>query len=343
MADKLKIPKISLEHLKRLTDDTGLLQHAKYIIPERQNGYCTDDNARALIVAAKYYKKHPEPVVLKLFEIYLSFLYHSLKPDKTVHNFLDYNRNWRTGKSEQDTLGRAIWAFGSVTASPPNNDYIQIVREFFDDTCQHLSSMPAKSVSYAILGLSEFLEKFPTDKQATELLTKAADILFKNYNKYTSSDWMWFEDILSYANAIMPAAMFAAAKILKNKTYLDVAEKSCFFLLENTFNGKHFSFIGSNGWYPKGKKRAQFDQQPIEAADTVIMLAKAYQATKNKKYKLLQKKAFNWFLGENDTNMPLYDSKTKGCCDGLGADGVNINQGGESIVSFLLASLYLSD
>ena len=147
--------------------------------------------------------------------------------------------------------------------------------------------MPAKSVSYAILGLSEFLEKFPTDKQTNELLTKAADTLFKNYNKYTSSDWMWFEDILSYANAIMPAAMFAAAKILNNQTYLDVAEKSCSFLLENTFNGKHFSFVGSNGWYPKGKKRAQFDQQPIEGADTVIMLAKAYKATKNKKYKLL--------------------------------------------------------
>jgi uncharacterized protein YyaL (SSP411 family) len=336
-----KLPQPSIEHLKRLTDDTGILQHAKYIIPDRQNGYCTDDNARALIVTAKYYKQHPEPAVLRLFETYLSFLYHALKPDKTVHNFLDYNRNWQTGKSEHDTLGRTIWAFGSVIASPPNDDYIPIVREFFYDTCQHISSLPAKSASYAILGLSEFLNKFPSDKQATELLTKAADILFKNYNKYTSSDWMWFEDILSYANAILPAAMYAAAKILNNQTYLETAEKSCSFLLENTFNGKHFSFIGSNGWYLKGKKRAQFDQQPIEGADTVIMLANAYQVTKSKKYLDLQKKAFGWFLGENDINRPLYDPKTKGCCDGLGADGVNINQGAESIVSFLLAQLSL--
>ncbi len=341
MVNKFKLPKPSLEHLKRLTDDTGLLQHAKYIIPDRQNGYSTDDNARALIAAAKYYKKHPEPETLRLFETYLSFLYHALKPDKTVYNFLDYNRNWQTDKSEQDTLGRTIWAFGSVIAAPPNNDYIPIIKEFLDDTCNHISSLPAKSASYAILGLSEFLNKFPTDKQATERLITAADILCKNYNKYTSSDWMWFEDILSYANAIMPAAMFAAAKILKNQTYLETAEKSCSFLLENTFNGKHFSFIGSNGWYPKDKKRAQFDQQPIEAADTVIMLANAYQATKNKKYKLLQKKAFGWFLGENDINMPLYNPKTKGCCDGLGADGVNINQGAESIASFLIAQLFL--
>ena len=341
MANKFKLPKPSLEHLKRITDDTGLLQHAKYIIPDRQNGYCTDDNARGLIVAVKYYEKHPEPEVLRLLETYLSFLYHSLKPDKTVLNFLDYNRNWQTGKSEKDTLGRAIWAFGSVIAAPPNEDYIPIVREFFDDTLQHLSSMPAKSASYAILGLSEFLKKSPADKQATELLTIAADILVKSYNQCSSADWNWFEDILSYANAIMPAAMYAAAEILNNHKYLDIAEKSCSFLLENTFNGRHFSFIGSNGWYPKGKKRAQFDQQPIEAADTVIMFANAYQATKNKKYKLLQKKAFGWFLGENDINRPLYDPKTKGCCDGLGADGVNINQGAESIVSFLLAQLAL--
>jgi hypothetical protein len=135
--------------------------------------------------------------------------------------------------------------------------------------------------------------------------------------------------------------MYAAAKILNNQTCLETAEKSCSFLLENTFDGKHFSFIGSNGWYPKGKKRVQFDQQPIEGADTVIMLAKAYEATKNKKYRDLQKKAFGWFLGENDTNSPLYDPKTKGCCDGLGADGVNINQGAESIVSFLIAQLFL--
>jgi hypothetical protein len=130
-------------------------------------------------------------------------------------------------------------------------------------------------------------------------------------------------------------------KILNNLQYLDVAEKSCSFLLENTFNGKYFSFIGSNGWYPKGKKRAQFDQQPIEAADTCLMLVNAYLATKNKKYLLLQKKAFNWFFGENDINMPLYDPKTGGCCDGLGTDGVNINQGAESIATFLLAQLSL--
>lgn len=341
MSNILKIPKISLEHLKRLTDDTGVLQHAKYIIPERHNGYCTDDNARALVFISKYYQNCPEYDILKLYETYFAFQYHSLKPDKTVHNFFDYNRNWKDSKPELDTLGRSIWAFGCVLARPPNEDYIPIVKEFFEDTCNHISTMSAKSASYAILGLTEFLEKFSDDKPANDNLKKAADILVKDFNKNSSKDWNWFEDILSYANAILPAAMFAAAKFIKNQTYLDIAEKSCSFLLDNTFNGKHFSFIGSNGWHPKGKKRAQFDQQPIEAADTVIMLYYAYQISKNKKYLDLQKKAFNWFLGENDLNVPLYDDKTKGCRDGLGEGGVNLNQGGESLLSFLIAQLYL--
>jgi uncharacterized protein YyaL (SSP411 family) len=337
------LSKPPLEHLKRLTDDAGLMQHAKYIIPDRLNGYCTDDNARALIVISKYLKNHNDPAAKKLFDIYLAFLYHSLKPDKTVHNFLDYNRNWRIDEPQYDTLGRTIWAFGTVIASHPNNDYIPFIKEFFCDTSNHIPSMPPRGMAYSVFGLSELLNKFPEDRRAIELLNIAADSLVKNYNDNSSPAWDWFEDILTYANANMPAAMYAAAKILNNRTYLNIAEKTCSFLLANTFNGKNFSFIGSNGWYPKDKKRAQFEQQPIEASTTVIMLANAYQATKNKKYLTLQKKAFGWFFGENDINTPLYDAKTKGCCDGLGADGVNVNQGAESVISFLLALLQMEE
>jgi len=338
---KFKPPKPSLEHLKRLTDDTGLLQHAKYIVPDRQNGYCTDDNARALTVVSRYLKSYPDPQAGKLFEIYLAFLYHALKPDKTVYNFLDNSRKWRTGESEHDALGRTIWAFGSVIADPPNDDYIPFVKEFLFDASQHIPSLPLRGIAYSMLGLSEFLRKFPNDSRSTKLLNIAADILVKSYNKHSSAGWGWFEEILSYANAILPAAMYAAARIFSSRTYLNIAEKTCSFLLENTYNGRYFSFIGSNGWYPKGKKRAQFDQQSIEAADTCLMLANAYQATKNKKYLILQKKAFGWFFGENDIGTPLYDQKTGGCCDGIGASGVNINQGAESIVCFLLARLSL--
>ncbi len=334
-----ELPKPSLEHLERLTDDTGLLQHAKYIIPERLNGYCTDDNARALVVITKYLKKYNEPQARKLFDIYLAFLYHSLKPNKTVHNFLEYNKSWRIDEPEHDTLGRAVWAFGTVIASSLNDNYLRFVKEFFGDTSNHIPSMPLRGAAYSIFGLYEFLTKFPKDKHILELLNIAADRLAGNYKENSSAQWDWFEDILTYANAILPAAMYTAARMLDNRRYLDIAEKTCAFLLANTFNGKHFSFIGSNGWYPKGGKRAQFDQQCIEASTTAIMLANAYAATKAQKYLDLQEKAVNWFLGENDANCSLYDIETKGCCDGLGSEGVNVNQGAESIISYLLALL----
>ncbi len=334
-------PEIALHHLQRLTDDTGLIQHAKYIIPAREHGYCTDDNARALIFITKYFKQYHDTEALKLFETYLSFLYHSIKPDKTVYNFMDYNRNWQNGEPKNDALGRVIWAFGTVLADCPDQDYIPMIKEFFNDISNHIPSIPPRSKCYAILGLAEYLKRFPQDSRATAILINAVETLKKHFNDSASQDWQWFEAVLSYANAIMPAAMYTAAITLKNQTYLDIARRSCDFMLKHTYIDGHFSFIGSNGWHTKGQNRAQFDQQPIEAAYTVIMLKKAYQATNNDNYLELQKKAFEWFLGENDLHIPLYDERTKGCRDGLCDHGANLNQGAESTLSFLLARLLL--
>ena len=164
-----KLTKPSLEHLKRLTDDTGLLQHAKFIIPDRSNGYCTDDTARAVVVMTKYYKQYPEPEALRLFEIYLAFLYHALKPDKTVYNFMDYDRNWKQNKPAGDALGRSVWAFGSVISSPPDPAYVPVVREFFNDTSKHIPKMSPRGMAYSMLGLAECLRQFPNAKETKEL------------------------------------------------------------------------------------------------------------------------------------------------------------------------------
>jgi uncharacterized protein YyaL (SSP411 family) len=168
----------------------------------------------------------------------------------------------------------------------------------------------------------------------------AADNLAAQYKKNDFPDWQWFDDALTYDNAVMPHALFVAGSILGGK-FLEVAEKTSEFLLANIFNGRYFSFIGCIGWYRHGGTRAKFDQQPIEAASTVMMLKAAYDATGNKKYLALQRKAFQWFLGENDLRTPLYDSKTKGCSDGLMSEGANPNQGAESTLSFLLSLLTL--
>ena len=333
------LPEPSLEHLKRLTDDTGLYQHAKFIIPDRKEGYCTDDNARAVIVMARYYAHYPQPEALRLFDTYLSFILHSQKRDGSIRNFLNFNRTWRKNEPPNDALGRVLWALGTVVAKPPLPSYKPLAAEYFDKSIRHLQEQRPRGMAYSILGMSDYLKQIPDSGDIKQQLEIAADQLVAHYEKNSFPDWQWFERVLTYDNAVLPHALFVAGLSLNNNKYLETAQKTCEFLLANTFNGEHFSFVGCHGWYERGRMRASFDQQSIEAASTVMMLIAAYDATHDRKFAGLQKKAFDWFLGANDLHIPLYASGTKGCSDALTPDGVNVNQGAESIISFLLALL----
>jgi uncharacterized protein YyaL (SSP411 family) len=187
--------------------------------------------------------------------------------------------------------------------------------------------------------MADYLKQFPGASDIKRCLALAADDLAKQHEACSKDDWQWFENILSYDNAVLCHALYVAAIAASEQKYFDVAEKTCAFLLENTYTDNHFSFVGCDGWYRRGQKRAQFDQQPIEVASTVMMLRAAYEATDNRVFLRLQKKAFDWFLGENDLHTPVYDFKTKGCSDGLEQSGLNLNQGAESMLSFLLSLL----
>jgi len=335
----IEVPEPSLAHLKKLTDDTGLYQHAKFTTPNRKYGYCTDDNARALIAMTKYYSQYPEPGALELFDIYLSFILHSQNDDGSVRNFMNFDRTWVKNEPASDALGRVLWAFGTVMAKPPSPSYLSIIKDCFDRSVKHVEKQYPRGMAYSILGMSDYLEQFPGASDIKRQLAIAADGLIAQYEENSLPDWQWFEDILTYDNAVLPHALFVAGLIFGDKKYIEAAEKTCEFLLANTFNGEHFSFIGCKGWYERGKTKAAFDQQPIEAKSTVMMLRPAYDATQNSRYLTLQRKAFDWFLGENDLHIPLYDFRTKGCCDALTPDGVNSNQGAESTLSFLLSLL----
>jgi uncharacterized protein YyaL (SSP411 family) len=341
--NKLKMPRPSLEHLYRLTDDTGLFQHAKFTIPLRSEGYTTDDNARALIVATKHYALHHEPETLQLIDRYLAFVLHSQNDNGTVKNFMDFDRTWHRAEPVHDALGRVIWAFGTLMAHPPSDIYIPIAQERIDIAMPLIAKQYLRGLSYSILGLAGYLKRFPDADEVKNCMTNAADLIVSQFKKNSKPNWPWFENILTYDNAMLPCALFTAGISLSDKKYIELGKKICDFVLESTFAGTRFSFIGCQGWFPRGGKKAQFDQQPIEAAGTILMLDARYQATKDKKYLMLRQKAFNWFLGENDLGMPLYDSKSKGCGDGLGAEGVSANQGAESAVSFLLGLLTMCE
>lgn len=335
----IELPEPSLDHLMKLTDDTGMYQHAKYTIPNRELGYCTDDNARGLIAMAEYYAQYPGPQALRLLDTYLSFTMHSQNEDGTVRNFMDFDRRWLENEPAHDAFGRVLWAFGTVMAKPPTPAYLSIAKECFDKSVAHVQRQLPRGMAYSIFGMSDYLKQFPGASDIKRQLELAADGLVTQYEENTYSDWQWFEDILTYDNAVLPHALFVAGLIFDNKRYKEVALESCEFLLANTLNGDHFSFIGCNGWYERGGTKATFDQQPLEAMSTVMMLRAAYDTIADKRFLKLQRKAFDWFLGANDMSVPLYDFRTKGCNDGLTPDGVNANQGAESALSYFLSLL----
>jgi len=335
----IEVPEPSLDHLQKLTDDTGLYQHATFTIPDRKYGYCTDDNARAVITMARYYSQYPGPQALRLFETCLSFILHSQNSDGSIRNFMNFDRTWVKNEPENDAFGRVLWALGTVMAKPPLPSYLSVIKECFDRSVGLVEKQHPRVMAYSILGMSDYLKQFPGASDIKRQLTLAADKLMALYQKNSGPDWQWFEDKLTYDNAVLPHAMFVAGLTFEDEKYLDVAKKACEFLLENTFTGSHFSFVGRNGWFERGQTKASFDQQPIEAASTVMMLKAAYDATEDLRFMKLQRKAFDWFLGENDLHIPLYDFRSKGCCDGLMPGGVNMNQGAESILSFLVSLL----
>jgi len=339
MISSIEVPEPSLDHLKNLTDNTGLYQHAKFTVPNREYGYCTDDNARAVIIMTEYYAQYPEPQALRLFDIYLSFILHSQNSDGSVRNFMNFDRTWRRDEPVNDALvGRVLWAFGTVMAKPPSPSYLSVIKDCFDKSVKYVGKQFPRGMAYSILGMSDYLKQFPGASDIKRELEITADGLVAQYEENNFPDWQWFEDTLTYDNAVLPHALFVAGLTFGDK-YIDVAKKTCEFLLSNTFNGEHFSFIGCKGWYQHRGTKAAFDQQPIEAASTVMMLRAAYDATQNNTFLTLQRKAFDWFLGRNDLHIPVYNFRTKGCHDGLVPGGVNLNQGAESTLSFLLSLL----
>ncbi len=335
----IEVPEPSLDYLKKLTDSTGLFQHAKLTIPNRDHGYTTDDNARAIIAMTNYYSQYPQSDALILLNTYLSFVLHSQADNGTVRNFMNFDRSWQRGEPASDALGRVLWALGTFMAKPPAPSYLSIIKDCFDKSVQHVKKQYPRGMAYSILGMSDYLKQFPGASDIKRQMEIAADELVMQYEENSLPDWQWFEDILTYDNAVLPHALYVAGLTFNNKKYLEAAQKTSEFLLNNTFNGEHFSFVGCNGWYERGLKKASFDQQPIEASGTVMMLRAAYDVSGDKKFLSLQRKAFDWFLGANDLYIPLYNFRTKGCYDALTQDGVNLNQGAESILSFLLSLL----
>ncbi|MFC2089988.1 glycosyltransferase [Bacteroidota bacterium] len=338
--DLLILPQFSLAHINRLTDDTGIIQHAKFGIPNLKEGYCLDDNARALLMVLMAYRQNKDARALELSPIYLSYIHYMQNPDGTFRNFLSFNRSFLDKVGSEDSFGRTIWALGYLLENAPNDAYYQTGRLMFFNASPNFEKLKSiRSIANTMIGVCSYLKTNPADDSMTERLRNMANSLVKHYEENRSPEWRWFESLLAYDNGILPLALLHSAEILHDDRITQVAIETMDFLTKHTIRENYLSIIGNEKWYKKNGERSVFAQQPIDAMAMVLMYHQAFHLTKDKEYLGKLYTAFLWFLGENDLRMSLYDFETKGCCDGFEKYGVNRNQGAESSLAYLISHL----
>lgn len=340
-----KFPPIKLDYLRTLTDDTGLLQHGKYSIPDRKNGYTTDDNARALIVALQHHNLFNDRESANLAGTYLEFLHYVQREDGKFHNLVDYRRNFLDEEGSEDSHGRALWGCGYTLNAKIYHNVKKLAKELFEKSINwSLDFKSFRARVYAIFGLCHYYSRYPQPdilEKMKLLLRPLVEVYERESSK--SQEWKWFEPYLTYDNARLSQAFFCLYEITKEKKYLQIALESLDFLSKLLFVNGRLVLIGQEKWYQKNGKRSLYDQQPIDAAAMVDLNIQAYRVTKNKKYRENALFSFEWFLGRNIQNVSLYDEQTGACFDGLTPEGVNLNQGAESTISYLLARLNIEE
>jgi glycosyltransferase involved in cell wall biosynthesis len=338
--DPLILPPFLLDHVKRMTDDTGIIQHAKFGIPNLKEGYCLDDNARALLMVLMAHKQMKHPLALELMPIYLSYIHYMQNDDGMFRNFLSFRRDFLDEQGSEDSFGRAIWALGYLLGNAPNDAYFQSGKEIFFAAAPNFEKLDSiRSVANTIIGICYYLEASPGDEGMTERLRILTWKLVNQYKHHRSDKWHWFEELLAYDNALLPLSLLHAAGILNDEVITETALESMEFLSSITMKEGCFSPVGNQDWYVRDGSPSLFAQQPLDALAMVLMFHQAFHLTKEKHWLNKLYTSFMWFLGENDLRMCLYDFETKGCCDGLESYGVNRNQGAESTLSYLISHL----
>jgi hypothetical protein len=338
------LPTLNLNHLLRLSDNTGILQHATYHLPNYAQGYTTDDNARALILVNLLNKLGGSYFVDvdALAARYMAFIYYAYNPENhRFRNFLDFDRHWLEDIGSEDSHGRALWSLGTVLSNSNDEGMkapaARLIGRVLKSTLELKSP---RSWAFSLLGISEYLRSFSGDRAVIHAGKDLAERLMALYRNNRGTGWHWFENIVTYNNATIPHALLHSSVWLNQPEYAEVALESLRWLADIQTNERgYFSPIGNAGFYSRGGKKAHFDQQPIEASAMLSACLEAYQVTGDRSWYQEAMRAFNWFMGQNDLGVPIYNPETGGCFDGLHPDRVNQNQGAESTLAFLMALL----
>ncbi len=332
----LLLPRLKLDHLFRLTDDTGILQHSLYSVPRATFGYCVDDNARALLVALRLYSHWRIGPALALAYRYLAFMEQAQREDGRFHNFMGYDRRWLDDVASEDAMGRALWALGYAVQFAPEDGLRLASAHLFDRAVTWIESFRyPRAWAYSILGLKHRWHQDGSTRW-TNAISQLSHRLVAMYQQQRGEGWHWFEPIMTYANGRLPQALLSSYLATGNQQALDLGLEALNFLNSVCYTDGYIDLVGQRGWFANGSRKAEFDQQPIDAKALAAANATAWQVTAEPQYRDMAYAALEWFMGRNRHGRWLYNPATGGCHDGLTSAGINGNQGAESLLSLFL-------
>lgn len=349
------VPALKLDHLQRMTDGTGMLQHAVYNVPNYDEGYTTDDNARALIAAVQVEKlsrsmqdstldKETVSLSRDLSRRYLAFLWHAFNPaNKRFRNFMDYNRTWLEEVGSEDSHGRALWALGTVLSQSSDDGLRGMAARLFEvSVSSTLNFSSPRSWAFTLLATEQYLARFPGDRAVALVQTTLADKLLNAFRSNQAEDWPWLEDVVTYCNPALPQALIRYGHFVGDDDAVDIGLRSLEWLVRIQRSDKGWIMpIGSMGFYKRGGEIVYFDQQPVEVYSLISACLDAYRVTRQQRWLDTANQSFEWFLGRNALGQTVYDPYSGGCRDGLHIDRLNENQGAESTLAFMQSLLEL--
>jgi len=338
-----QLPAYNFEHINNLTDLTGIIQHAIFSMPNRKEGYCIDDNARALLLALWVSKQKKKQPVISLLPVYLSFIHYMQSKDGYFLNFMSYSKVTHEDRGSEDSFGRTMMALGFLINECGTPLLTKTGIDIFNKAYPHVNGLISlRAIANSIIGICQYIKfNFPDDVKR-DMVIKLSNKLVEMYKDNQEEGWNWFEPILTYDNAIPPLALLNAYEVTQDEEYLRVAMEAMSFLESKVFHKDILRPIGNDGWLKRGGKPAQFDQQGIDVMAMVLYYQQAYRLTREQQYLTRMYKSFQWFLGANDLGVALYDPSTGGCADGLHSEGINLNQGAESTLSYWISHVVVA-
>jgi glycosyltransferase involved in cell wall biosynthesis len=333
-------PNYTLDYVKRLTDRTGILEHSIFHIADLKEGYCLDDNARALLLMLKDYTLNGDDDSLQYADTYLRFIRLMQTEDGSYRNELSYGREFTDKIVSEDAFGRTMWALGYLIKHATTDSAFQFAKDAYFRAMPHFEKLLSnRGIANTIIGICHVQQRYPDHGPMMQMLITLTGKIKKRYLEECDGEWHWFEKVLSYDNAILPLALWHSYEITKDRETLRIAGESTRFLEQHAFVNDRLSLVGNNPWFYKGGEKHPYGQQPINAMAMVMMFSRAYKMTNDEHFFIRMQTAFTWFMGNNDLFIPLIDEETGACNDGLEKFGVNRNQGAESNISYNLACL----